>query len=78
MLSLGVLGGFLTGLFQALPIIAANRYLQYRMFRTSAVLLQPYLNKWLILPFFVCGFFSVLWLVFMLIRKYFHGCWYYG
>ncbi len=72
-LSLGVLGGFLIGLFQALPAIVANRYLQYRMFRTSAVLLQPHLNKWLLLPFIVCGFITVLWLVFMLIRKYFSG-----
>jgi hypothetical protein len=42
MLSLGIVGGFLTGLFQALPTMVANRYLQYRMFRTSAVLLQPH------------------------------------
>jgi arylsulfatase A-like enzyme len=73
-LSLGIIGGFLTGLFQALPTIVANHYLQYRMFRTSAVLLQPHLNKWLLLPFFACGFITVLWLVFMLIRKYFSGC----
>ena len=59
-LSVGTIVGFIAGLSHALPGIAANHYIQYGMFRSAALELQPQINRWMLILLATCTMASVL------------------
>lgn len=48
-LSTGVVAGFIVGITVSLHFVAANRYVQYKMFRSLTVSLREFLNRWVAL-----------------------------